>query len=151
MFLRAAVKSAHFYGFLFGFTNSISFYANAAAYVLGAYLIKNQKFGLDFEGLMTVFSCIVFGAQSVGQASSMMPDYAKAKAAAAKMFALFDRKPKINNWESETTTIVPAKNFDPTIEFNSLEFKYPTRPDAPVLQNLSLVVKSCTCGFKRLW
>ena len=138
---RAAVKSAHFYGFMFGFTNSIGFYANAAAYVLGAYLIKNNLYDMTFEKLMTVFSCIIFGAQSVGQASSMMPDYAKAKAAAIKMFNLFDRKPKINNWQSESTETVSEKDFDSSIEFDSLEFKYPSRPDAPVLQNLTLKVK----------
>ena len=138
---RAAVKSAHFYGFMFGFTNSIGFYANAAAYILGAYLIKHDLYDMTFEKLMTVFSCIMFGAQSVGQASSMMPDYAKAKAAAIKMFILFDRKPKINNWQSESSESVSEKDFDPTVEFGSLEFKYPTRPDAPILQNLSLKVE----------
>ncbi len=138
---RAAIRSANVYGLLFGFTNSISFYANAAAYVLGAYLIEENKFGLTFEKVMIVFSCIVFGAQSIGQTSSMMPDYAKAKASAVKMFNLFDRKPKINNWESESKKKVPDEQFDSTIVFNSLEFKYPSRPDAPVLQNLSLIVK----------
>jgi ABC-type multidrug transport system fused ATPase/permease subunit len=125
---------------MFGFTNAIGFYANAAAYALGAYLISKDK--MNFENLMTVFSCIVFGAQSIGQASSMMPDYSKAKAAVIKMFNLFDRKPKINNWQSESKEVVPDKKFDASIEFDKIEFKYPSRPDASVLQNLSLKVKS---------
>ena len=52
------------------------------------------------------------------------------------MFNLFDRVPKINNWESESREIVPDQHFDATVEFDSIEFKYPSRPDASVLQNL---------------
>lgn len=125
---------------MFGFTNSIVFYATAAAFSLGGYLVVNNLYGMTFQNVMLVFSCIIFGAQSVGQTSSLMPDYAKAKAAVNKMFTLADRKPVINNWESESTEKIPEKDFDPSVELDSLEFKYPSRPDAPVLQNLSLKV-----------
>ena len=75
------------------------------------------------------------------------------------MFNLFDRVPKINNWESESREIVPDQHFDATVEFDSIEFKYPSRPDASVLQNLSLKVKrgqrialvgssGCKCIFR---
>ena len=126
---------------MLGFTSSIMFYATAAAFSLGGYLVVNNLFGMTFQNVMLVFSCVIFGAQSIGQASSLMPDYAKAKASVNKMFELFERKPLINNWESESKEKIADKDFDPTIVFNSLEFKYPSRPDAPVLQNLSLIVK----------
>lgn len=58
---------------MLGFTNSIMFYAIAAAFVLGGYLVENNKFDLNFEKIMLVFSCVIFGAQSVGQAASLMP------------------------------------------------------------------------------
>ena len=58
---------ANFYGFMLGFTNSIMFYATAAAFQLGGYLAKEEKFGMNFERIMLVFSCIIFGAQSVGK------------------------------------------------------------------------------------
>jgi hypothetical protein len=35
----------------------------------------------------------LFGAQAVGQASAILPDYAKAKEAIKSMFDLFDRVP----------------------------------------------------------
>jgi len=37
---------------------------------------------------------------AVGQASQFAPDYGKAKAAAAKMFALFDRQPAIDSYST---------------------------------------------------
>ncbi len=60
------MRSSNLYAIVFGFTNSIMFYAVAAAFSLGAYLIENKLFGMDFEKIMLVFSCVIFGAQSVG-------------------------------------------------------------------------------------
>ena len=44
-----------------------------------------------------VFMALVFGTMSAGQASSFAPDYGKAKLAAARVFALIDRVPAIDN------------------------------------------------------
>jgi hypothetical protein len=60
------LRSANVYGFMLGITNSIMFYAVAAAFVLGGFLMEKQLFGLTFEKIMIVFSCVIFGAQSVG-------------------------------------------------------------------------------------
>jgi ABC-type multidrug transport system fused ATPase/permease subunit len=125
---------------MFGFSSSIGFYANSATYALGAYLIKNDLFSMTFENLMIVFSCLLFCAQSAGQALSMMPDYEKAKTAAIKLFKLFDKKPNVNNWESDSKETIKEQLFDPSIELDSVEFRYPLRPDACILQNFSLKV-----------
>ena len=63
---RASIKSAHIFGFMLGFSSSIFYYAIAASFVLGAYLIEQKKFDLTFEKIMRVFSVLIFGAQSVG-------------------------------------------------------------------------------------
>ena len=47
--------------------------------------------------LCRVFAAILFGAMAAGQASSFAPDYGKAKIAAARLFALFDRVPSIDS------------------------------------------------------
>ncbi len=52
------------------------FYAIGCAYYVGAYLIENEKYGLNkttgFEKIQTVFSCVIFGAQSVGMSFSCL-------------------------------------------------------------------------------
>jgi hypothetical protein len=63
------MKSAHLNGFMLGFSSSIMFYAIAACYSLGAYLIEKQLFGMSLENIMLVFNCVLFGAQSVGNDS----------------------------------------------------------------------------------
>ena len=37
---------------MFGFTSSVTFYAVAAAFNLGAYLIQNKLLGINFEDVM---------------------------------------------------------------------------------------------------
>jgi len=43
-----------------------------------------------------VLTAVFFGAMAVSQNSSFAPDYAEAKVSAARLFDVFDRKPKID-------------------------------------------------------
>uniref|UniRef100_A0A452US15 P-type phospholipid transporter n=1 Tax=Ursus maritimus TaxID=29073 RepID=A0A452US15_URSMA len=89
-------------------------------------------------GAYRVFSAIVFGAVALGHASSFAPDYAKAKLSAAHLFMLLERQPLIDSYSEEG--LRPDK-FEGNVTFNEVVFNYPTRPDIPVLQGLSLEVK----------
>uniref|UniRef100_A0A8D2CWV4 P-type phospholipid transporter n=1 Tax=Sciurus vulgaris TaxID=55149 RepID=A0A8D2CWV4_SCIVU len=89
-------------------------------------------------GPYRVFSAIVFGAVALGHASSFAPDYAKAKLSAAHLFKLFERQPLIDSYSKEG--LWPDK-FEGNVTFNEVVFNYPTRPNVPVLQGLSLEVK----------
>lgn len=125
---------------MLGFSTSITFYAIAAAFSLGAYLIQNNLFGMTFEKVMLVFSCIMFGAQSVGQSASLLPDYSKAKASVISMFELFERVPKINNWDAGNGEKLNEKEYKADISLNSVEFCYPSRPDAKILKGINLSI-----------
>nr|XP_045016867.1 phosphatidylcholine translocator ABCB4 isoform X2 [Jaculus jaculus] len=89
-------------------------------------------------GPYRVFSAIVFGAVALGHASSFAPDYTKAKLSAAHLFCLFERQPLIDSYSREG--VWPDK-FEGSVTFNEVMFNYPTRPNVPVLQGLSLEVK----------
>jgi len=138
---KSSIRAANIYAILFGFINSMLFYSFVVAYILGAYLIEKNLFGLTFEKLIFVFDCVIFGAQAVGQASSFTPDYAKAKISAAKLMEIFERKPAINNFTSECDKTIDEKKLDGVITFKDIEFHYPTRPDAQILKKLSLKVE----------
>ena len=114
------------------------FYAMATAFVVGAIIVEKQLFGLTFENIMLVFSAIIFGAQSVGQASGLMPDYAKAKVSAVKIFEMLDRVTKIDNWSSTNGKVLDDS--DGEIKLENVEFSYPTRPDAKILNGLNLTI-----------
>ena len=63
---RDGMKSAHLNGFMLGFSASIMFYAIAASYNLGAYLIQKNLYSTTLENIMLVFNCVLLGAQSAG-------------------------------------------------------------------------------------
>ncbi|RFU34007.1 hypothetical protein B7463_g2301, partial [Scytalidium lignicola] len=84
------------------------------------------------------FSSVIFGAQSAGTIFSFAPDMGKAKEAANELKILFDRKPKIDTWSNDGA---PVTSMEGTVEFRDVHFRYPTRPEQPVLRGLTLHVK----------
>jgi ATP-binding cassette subfamily B (MDR/TAP) protein 1 len=62
----------------------------------------------------------------------------KAKHAAQELKDLFDLKPTIDTWSSEGASL---ESVDGTVEFRDVHFRYPTRPEQPVLRGLNLLVK----------
>ncbi|ELU01162.1 hypothetical protein CAPTEDRAFT_219712 [Capitella teleta] len=132
---RTSMKSAHLSGFTFSFTMSFIFFAYAAIFTLGAYLIKREE--LDFADMFKVFGSIVFGAMAIGQASHFAPDYGKGKAAAARLFALLDREPEIDSFSTEGQTPNACTG---EVQFKDVKFSYPTRSTVPVLRGLDLEV-----------
>ncbi|XP_070121693.1 ATP-dependent translocase ABCB1 isoform X2 [Equus przewalskii] len=85
-----------------------------------------------------VFSAIVFGAMAVGQVSSFAPDYAKAKVSAAHIIMIIEKTPLIDSYSTEG---LKPNTLEGNVIFNEVVFNYPTRPDIPVLQGLSVEVK----------
>lgn len=68
-----------------------------------------------------------------------MPDYTKAKISIVKICELFDRKPKINNWDINDGSKLDEFNGD--IMLKSVQFAYPSRPEVKVLQDFNIFVK----------
>lgn len=55
---------------------------------------------------------------------------------------MFDRKTKINNWNTEDEgEKISDNDFDGEIEFKQIEFTYPTRPNAQILKKLDLTIR----------
>ncbi len=84
------------------------------------------------------FSAVIFGSQSAGTIFSFAPDMGKAKHAAAELKQLFDRKPDIDSWSTDGEVL---QGMEGSIEFRDVHFRYPTRPEQPVLRGLNLTVK----------
>jgi ATP-binding cassette subfamily B (MDR/TAP) protein 1 len=62
----------------------------------------------------------------------------KAKQAAQELKVLFDRKPTIDFWSQDGQ---PVTSVEGTVEFRDVHFRYPTRPEQPVLRGLNLSVR----------
>ncbi|KAL7276891.1 hypothetical protein RUND412_000131 [Rhizina undulata] len=124
---------------------SSTLYASAQSFTLlcvalgfwyGGTLMKTGEY--DMMQFFLVFSSIIFGAQSAGTIFSFAPDMGKAKQAATELKTLFDRKPEIDSWSTEGHSVTSMEG---AVEFRDVHFRYPTRPNQPVLRGLDLVVK----------
>jgi len=134
---KEAKYNAFVYGLTFGIANSIIFFAYAASFRFGGYLVARGE--MEFQYVFRVFSAIVFAGTALGRASNYAPDYAKARTSAARVFKLLDRVPLIDSYSKHGEK---WNNFNGNIEFKDCKFTYPSRPDITVLHGLNVTVKS---------
>ncbi|XP_013418888.1 multidrug resistance protein 1 [Lingula anatina] len=129
-------RNSHVSGITYAFSQCIIFFAYAAAFSFGAYLVQTGE--MEFQNVFRIFGAITFGGMAVGRASGFAPDYSKAKTAAAKLFALFDREPSIDSSCQDGKTMA---NISGEVRFQDARFVYPTRPEVKVLRGLNLTLK----------
>jgi ATP-binding cassette subfamily B (MDR/TAP) protein 1 len=76
---------------------------------------------------------------SISNSTILLGDLSNAKPAVNSVFALLDRRSKINPFD--TSGVVP-KSIIGKIEFERVSFRYPTRPTVQILNGFSLSVKA---------
>jgi ATP-binding cassette subfamily B (MDR/TAP) protein 1 len=134
---------------LLAFALAITYFVYALAYWWGSKQVREGHYStLQF---FIVMPAILFSAQAAGQMFSLAPEVGRAKAAAARVFALHDEKPTIEVEEistsnaSSTRTLVGGEKADDgkvkgTIEFRNVSLTYATRPNKPIFTNLSFTI-----------
>ncbi|XP_035829100.1 ATP-dependent translocase ABCB1 isoform X2 [Aplysia californica] len=133
---KAALKRAHLVGLTYAFSQSIIYFAYATAFVFGAYLIEEKE--MDYADVFLVFGAIVFGAMGLGNASAFAPDVGKAQVAAKRILHLLDSQPSIDHTSPDGNKL--PSDYHAEVTFQSVKFRYPTRPTVEVLQGLSFSV-----------
>ncbi|XP_076808163.1 ATP-dependent translocase ABCB1-like [Clavelina lepadiformis] len=133
---RQSKRKAYFYGVSFGFSQCIVFFAYAATFRFGAWLVEEGL--MEFENVYKCLMAVIFGAFAVGQTSSFAPDYAQARISAGRLFKLLDREPAIDSYSTEGETPDVSTG---SIDFTGIKFTYPTRPDVQVLKGLTTAVR----------
>lgn len=133
---RASLISIFKSSLLYAASQALVFFCVALGFWYGGTLLGKGEYS-TFQ-FFVCFSEILFGAQSAGTVFSFSPDMGKAKNAAYEFRKLFDRRPAIDTWSEEGETL---EKCDGTIEFRDVHFRYPTRPEQPVLRGLNLSVK----------
>lgn len=130
--LRSVLKSS----LLYAASQSFMFLCMALGFWYGGTLLASREY--DIFQFFLCFMAVVFGAQSAGTIFSFAPDMGKAKHAAHGLKTLFDRQPSIDSWSPDGEKIAHVEGH---IEFRDVHFRYPTRPEQPVLRGLNLTVK----------
>lgn len=146
--LEESLKAGIANGFKSGIGLGVIFWAIFAAYALaiwfGSVLIynkeENKNSGQPFQAgdVLTVLFTIIFGSFSLGQASPNMKAISEACNAAYDFFKLKEREPRIDLSRSEEK---PDKDsFTGNIIFKSVTFRYPSKLDKIILNNLNLEI-----------
>jgi len=122
---------------VFGFAQSMPFFAYAGCMYYGGYLVNNGE--MEYQSVFKVAEALILGTMMVGQATAFAPNYNKAVLAAARVFRLLDRKPLI---DSRGQSGLRLNRLAGNVEFKKATFRYPTRPQVRVLRDLDLSVTS---------
>uniref|UniRef100_A0A3Q4AJP3 ATP-binding cassette sub-family B member 5 n=1 Tax=Mola mola TaxID=94237 RepID=A0A3Q4AJP3_MOLML len=133
---KNSLKKAHVYGLTISFAQAMMYFAYAASFCFGAWLIEKGR--MEMEGVFLVIMTILYGAMALGEANTFAPNYAKAKMSASHVMMLINKKPAIDNLSEEGLS---PERYDGSVLFDSVKFNYPSRPDVPILQGLNLQVK----------
>ncbi|KAK3375110.1 P-loop containing nucleoside triphosphate hydrolase protein [Podospora didyma] len=133
---RSSLISVSKSSLLYAAAQSLMFLAFALGFWYGGTLIA--KYEYDMFQFFIVFSTVIFGAQSAGSVFSFAPDMGKAAESSRELKTLFDRKPLIDTWSTDGSKV---KAIDGSIEFRDVHFRYPTRPEQPVLRGLNLSIQ----------
>ncbi|CAD6231756.1 unnamed protein product [Miscanthus lutarioriparius] len=106
-----------------------------ASFYAGARLVEDKK--TTFPKVFRVFLALAMAAIGVSQSSTLTSDSSKAKSAASSIFAIVDRKSRIDPSEDAGVTVETLRG---NIEFQHVSFRYPTRPDVQIFRDLCLTI-----------
>nr|CAD1842579.1 unnamed protein product [Ananas comosus var. bracteatus] len=135
--MQQGVRQGVISGLGYGFSYLLLYCTYALCFYVGARFVHDGT--ATFSQVFRVFFALTMVAVGVSQSSAMGPDASKAKHAAASIFAILDRKSKIDASVNEGTELANVRG---EIEFQHVSFKYPTRPDVQIFRDLCLTIHS---------
>ncbi|CAH0021162.1 unnamed protein product [Clonostachys rhizophaga] len=121
---------------IFAAAQSIQYLCYGLGFWYGSTLIAKLEYGM-FEFFVCYMSMIL-GATAAGTFFSLAPDLSKAKKSAAELKALIDTKPLIDTVGDHGESLSQTGGH---IQFRDVYFRYPTRPEIPVLRGLNFTAE----------
>ncbi|OOF98005.1 hypothetical protein ASPCADRAFT_164155 [Aspergillus carbonarius ITEM 5010] len=133
------LKKALYTGFLFGLVEPMIIFVSTLIFYYGAILVSSLEFTV--QDLMTVFSVLLF---SIGYASmvlSWIPQIGTSQEMANQLLRLANLPEGASHEHRGKLKIAMTA----PVQINSLDFRYPSRPDALVLRDVSINIPRNKC------
>lgn len=134
---EAPVRQGIRQGIVSGLGFGVSFFVLYCTYALCFYV--GAKFVLDgkatFTEVFRVFFALLMATIGVSQTSALGSDSAKAKESASSIFALIDRKSRIDSSSDDGMVLADVAG---ELELCQVCFSYPSRPSVQIFRDLSL-------------
>ncbi|KAG2290692.1 hypothetical protein Bca52824_050296 [Brassica carinata] len=135
--MKTGIRQGIVSGIGFGVSFFVLFASYATSFYVGARLVDDGK--TTFDSVFRVFFALTMAAIAISQSSSLSPDSSKADIAAASIFGIIDRESKIDP-SVESGRVLDTVKGD--IELRHVSFKYPSRPDVQIFQDLCLSIRA---------
>ncbi|ORX55898.1 multidrug resistance protein 1 [Piromyces finnis] len=119
------------FGITLGLVFGVVFSSYSIAFIYGTHLIQDGE--MQYGDVLSVFMGIMMGAMTFSGVGAMLSSFSEATGAAAKLFDIIEREPKIKLEGG----LIPDKPTEGHIEFQDVRFNYPSRPDVEVLKGIS--------------
>ncbi|KAJ2237990.1 ATP-binding cassette permease mdl1 [Coemansia sp. RSA 1722] len=129
-----AKREAMASGLFFGGNGLAGNLAILAFIGLGGRMVMSGEISIGDMASVMLYSSYV--GMSLGGLSSFYSEVMKGVGAGSRLFYLLDRTPSVD--PNPNGHELSADEFRGRIQFENVDFRYPTRPDIPVFQNLQL-------------
>lgn len=131
---RANIFSA----ILYSASQSLNLLISALGFWYGSTLMKDGI--IDTNKFFVAFVSVVFGCQSAGSIFSFTPDMGKAKTATQNIANMLAVMPELDADSTEGIHL-DIDQVRGDVTFEDVRFRYPTRPQVPILRGLNLNIK----------
>lgn len=137
---RRALLRGHVLGFGYGFSLLLAYSSYAVGLWYASILIRDNK--SEFGNVMKSFMVLIITALAVAETLALAPNMVKGSQVVASILHILHRKTAIepNSSSSASAASLSTTEIGGEIEFRNVRFKYPTRPDVTVLDDLNLRV-----------
>uniref|UniRef100_A0A452XXK3 ABC transporter B family member 21 n=1 Tax=Aegilops tauschii subsp. strangulata TaxID=200361 RepID=A0A452XXK3_AEGTS len=135
--LQTGIRTGIISGIGFGVSFFLLFGVYAASFYAGARLVEDKK--TTFPKVFRVFLALTMAAIGVSHTSTLTSDSSRARSAVSSIFAIVDRKSMIDPSDDAGVNLEPLRG---DIEFRHVRFRYPTRPDIQIFEDLCLTIQS---------
>ncbi|EYU38561.1 hypothetical protein ABFS82_12G143200 [Erythranthe guttata] len=137
--LKVSQKIGYRTGFAKGMGLGATYFTVFCCYALllwyGGYLVRHHYTNGGLA-ISTMFA-VMIGGLALGQSAPSMAAFAKARAAAAKIYCVIDHKPSV---ERNKESGLELESITGQLELKNVIFSYPSRPESRVLNKFSLIV-----------
>ena len=107
--ISCALRNTWIHGLTYAIAQCITYWVYAAVFRFGAFLVTQDQDSIlydDIHDVFRVFVAVILGGIAAGQVGAFAPNYAEAKQAANRIFALLDCKPNIDGLSEDGCKLV---------------------------------------------
>ncbi|CAL5023519.1 unnamed protein product [Urochloa decumbens] len=138
----AALEESARLGIKQGFAKGVAIGSSGMGFAIYAFNVwYGSRLVMDhgYKGgtVYAVSTVIIIGGTTLGTALSNLKYFAEASAAAERMLEVIQRVPKI---DSDSNAGEELANVTGEVDFQNVEFSYPSRPESPIFKSFSLRV-----------